>query len=328
MSGKTGKLTITNPDSGYAGIGGNPSGSAACGTIVIYGGIITVKGGEGAAAIGGASGKANGRIDIFNGTITATVTGSGAAIGGGSGGSGNKINISGGTVIATAGNGGAGIGGGYGALAGTISITGGTVTASGGTGAAGIGSGVFQNAGGSNKDTIVISGGCVTATGGSGGGAGIGGGKSAMIGKITISGGVVSATGNGGPGIGPGQNATEGKVILSWVEEVYESMTVTANSYGGTVNLNSDFVRTNTNPTKVLWKKTDFDKTELQNSVIAPYADRVRDWVTLQEKIRNSDSDEEIVITLGKDITAAATDNSIEIPSGKRLAWHLTQDEL
>ena len=66
----TGALTIDNVDSWYAGIG---IYSGTCGTINITGGIINVKGGDGACGIGGTTGNAKcGDITISGGQVTAT----------------------------------------------------------------------------------------------------------------------------------------------------------------------------------------------------------------------------------------------------------------
>ena len=56
----TGSLAITAPDSGNAGIGGD-SGEK-CGTVKINGGILRVKGGENAQAIGGDSDTNSGKL--------------------------------------------------------------------------------------------------------------------------------------------------------------------------------------------------------------------------------------------------------------------------
>ena len=80
----TGELVATGTDSKAAGIGGGSSSDGktgvACGTVKIYGGIITATGMKGAAGIGGgagsssnsSSGGAGGTVEIYGGTVTAT----------------------------------------------------------------------------------------------------------------------------------------------------------------------------------------------------------------------------------------------------------------
>lgn len=99
---------------------------------------LTVIGGGNAAGIGGGYNKAInkaddsdcGTVNIFGGIVTATGSAGGAGIGGGLYGSGGTVNISGGTVTATGGEGAAGIGGGrINGKAGVTTITGGSVHA-------------------------------------------------------------------------------------------------------------------------------------------------------------------------------------------------------
>ncbi len=203
-----------------AGIGGgsNKEGKDSTGggsnNIKIYGGTVNAEGWYGAGIGGGEYGK-GGTIMIFGGDVTAKGGADAAGIGGGEERDGGNIKISGGTVNAKGGSvtskGGAGIGGGGKGSSGTINISGGTVNAKGGAYAAGIGGG--DEGEGNN---ITISGGNVTAIADTqsgadgGGGAGIGGGDEAAGKNITISGGTVSATGGtkrdvfGGAGIGGG----------------------------------------------------------------------------------------------------------------------------
>ncbi len=79
----TGSLTVTGGSSG-AGIGGNGTGDANCGSIVISGGTITATGGSGGAGIGlgYSSGCVFGDITISGGTVTATGSGDAPGIGG------------------------------------------------------------------------------------------------------------------------------------------------------------------------------------------------------------------------------------------------------
>ena len=120
QSAGTGTLN-TNGGSKSAGIGGNEGSDdngVACGTVKIYGGIITANGGKGAAGIGGGAGSsskglggAGGTVEIYGGTVTATggseANGSnayGAGIGGGAANgkraSGTLIVAKGMTVVA------------------------------------------------------------------------------------------------------------------------------------------------------------------------------------------------------------------------------------
>ena len=121
----TGKLIINGVESEKAGIGGNKKG--ACGTLVVNGGEIEVRGGnDGGAGIGGGAMGDGGTITINGGKVTANGTGNFIqnGIGGGSvfygshtGGNGGTITINGGIVSAN------GMGGGYNNNSGTITIS-------------------------------------------------------------------------------------------------------------------------------------------------------------------------------------------------------------
>ena len=80
----TGLLTVTGGSGGGAGIGGNATGDANCGSIVISGGTITATGGSGGAGIGlgYSSGCEFGDITISGGTVTATGCDEAPGIGG------------------------------------------------------------------------------------------------------------------------------------------------------------------------------------------------------------------------------------------------------
>ena len=190
-------------ETGNAGIGGNESSDhGECGTIAIYGGNITARGGGNAAGIGGGNGGIGTSISINGGKVTAQGGANAAGIGGGASGDAGNISIQGGNVTADGGTRGAGIGGGAYGNAGSISIQGGNVTAKGlgAQGGAGIGSGYL----GSSDGSITIEGGTVDATGGPNA-AGIGAGMYAVNCVISIQGGNVTARGgNGGAGIGSG----------------------------------------------------------------------------------------------------------------------------
>ena len=77
-----GSLVITSPDSNNAGIGGT---NKTAGTITIYGGKISTKGGYSSAGIGGGYYGAGGTININGGKVEATGGSNAMGIGGGSG---------------------------------------------------------------------------------------------------------------------------------------------------------------------------------------------------------------------------------------------------
>ena len=200
-------------------------------------GSLDVKGGDGAAGIGG------GKTDVGDGSAS-------------------NIEIAGGTVKASAGHGGgsgrsaAGIGGGSttaasgNADARNIVISGGDVRAQGtssnsGAGA-GIGGGTPGSSGHANASDILVSGGTVEAVGGHNGGAGIGAGAGAsgcesIAERISITGGNVTATGgNSGAGIGSGY--TEGVGNDSRAQDISVSggtVKATAGSVGGAAGIGS-----------------------------------------------------------------------------------------
>ncbi len=217
-----------------AGIGGNGNeDDGACGTIEIYGGNITARGGGNAAGIGGGNGGSGTSISINGGKVTAQGGDYAAGIGSGNGASqsNGSININRGTVIADGGVRGAGIGGGASGDAGNISILGGNVTAKGlgPQGGAGIGSGYL----GRNDGSITISGGTVDATGGPNA-AGIGAGMNAVNCEIIINGGNVTASGaQGGAGIGSGFRDTQ-------VHTTDDDTPGVIGIYSGTVVANGD----------------------------------------------------------------------------------------
>jgi len=81
----TGSLNVTG-GSRAAGIGGNATGDANCGSIVISGGTVTATGSSGGAGIGlGASGEGCKDITISGGTVTATGSDGAPGIGGAAG---------------------------------------------------------------------------------------------------------------------------------------------------------------------------------------------------------------------------------------------------
>ena len=131
--------------------------------------------------------------------------------------SGKTLTIQGSGSL-TASGGAAGIGGCYNSNCGNINITGGTIVAIGGNSSAGIGSGMWSTA--DSRTTcgnINISGSStsVTATG-DGRAAGIGSGKGAACGNISITGGTVVATGGErAAGIGGGCFATCGNITIA-----------------------------------------------------------------------------------------------------------------
>ena len=110
QEGGTGKLVVSNPDSGMAGIGGGKDKDA--GDVTVHGGELDIKGGDGGAGIGGMKGGSNGIISIFGGTVKAESGNGGAGIGAGeNAGQGKEMYFYGGKIDAF-GHGGAGIGGG------------------------------------------------------------------------------------------------------------------------------------------------------------------------------------------------------------------------
>ena len=206
-----GKLVVPEDlDPFDAGISG--AYTRRCGDISIYGGNVTVQGGEDAAvAIGAASGGQCGNISIYGGIVTARGGAFSSAIGSSQNGVCGDITISDGKVNAQGGFEGAGIGSGYHfSSCGNITISGGTVTAQGGENGAGIGSGLKSSCG-----DITIFGGTVTAQGGENG-AGIGSGSSGSCGYIAILGGTVTAQGGeNGAGIGSGNCIDPGTGVAS-----------------------------------------------------------------------------------------------------------------
>ena len=81
----TGTLNVTGGSSA-AGIGGNATGDANCGSIVISGGTVTATGGFGGAGIGlGANGEGCKAITISGGTVTAKGFDQAPGIGGAAG---------------------------------------------------------------------------------------------------------------------------------------------------------------------------------------------------------------------------------------------------
>lgn len=185
-------------------------------------GVLTARGRNGTAGIGGVDGEPY----LYDG-ITYKFPGCG------------DVTIHGTSVTAVGGNDGAGIGSGLGIAeeGGTITIHGGTVDATGGTNGAGIGGA------GWNWANVVITGGKVTARGGENA-AGIGAGSNAWSSfRVKIDGGTVAATGGrNGAGIGLGRY----NGALETVEVAVNGGTVTAQGgenragIGGNVEWNRD----------------------------------------------------------------------------------------
>lgn len=165
QKGGTGKLVVSNPDSGMAGIGGGKDKNA--GDITVHGGELEIKGGDGGAGIGGMKGGSNGAISIYGGTVKAESGNGGAGIGAGeNAGQGGLINLRGGKIEAF-GHGGAGIGGGKNYLEnnGKVVIRDKVeVVATGESGSAGIGGGLGGKGGFVNMEDFYDA--KVTATGG------------------------------------------------------------------------------------------------------------------------------------------------------------------
>ena len=144
------------------------NGDTTTGTLTIKGetagtGILNAIGGSYSAGIGGSyiiNGGNGSKITISGGIVTAKGSNGAAGIGGCHVGSGSDIIINGGVVTATGGNDyAAGIGGGHSGSGSNIIINGGIVTATGGTRASGIGNGL-----GGSASNIKISGGSVKAS--------------------------------------------------------------------------------------------------------------------------------------------------------------------
>ena len=206
IQGNTGTLAASpfngggNSGSFGAGIGGGGYSGPSCGNIVIEGGFITATGGQYAAGIGCGTGnntkKSCGNITISGGTVTAYGHDGAAGIGSGFDNSScGNVTISG-TASVTAScasdsnDGGAGIGSGSNSVCGDITLsTSGTVNATGGNDAAGIGSGK-KISNDTRCGNISITGGAITAEG-KGWGAGIGSGRLAQCGTITIGSGII-----------------------------------------------------------------------------------------------------------------------------------------
>ena len=208
-----GTITATGAMGG-AGIGGGADGNG--GTISISEGIIIAASGDASDSDGFKS--ISGDVSIAKGSMSC-----GAGIGGGAYGNGGTISILGGSILATGFYGGTGIGGGAYGDGGTIVISGGSISATGSRNSAGIGGGerrLYRYDSNAVSDEISIQGGDMAvdeemtlafpaddiATGGiisiSGGivkaiggvnAAGIGGGRNAPMGSLTISGGEIFA---------------------------------------------------------------------------------------------------------------------------------------
>lgn len=200
-------------------------------------GSLDVKGGDGAAGIGGGKtdvgdGDAS-NIEIAGGTVKASA--------GHEGGSGRSAaGIGGGSTTAASGN----------ADARNIVISGGDIhawgTSSNSGAGAGIGGGTPGSSGHANASDIFVTGGTVEAIGGHNGGAGIGAGAGAsgcesIAERISITGGNVTATGgNSGAGIGSGY--TEGVGNDSRAQDISVSdgtVKATAGSVGGAAGIGS-----------------------------------------------------------------------------------------
>ena len=331
-----GVLTVTGGSNG-AGIGGAYEGTA--GEVTINGGNITATGKEFGAGIGGGMGV-SGTVTINGGTVTANGgSEGGAGIGGGDYDSGT-VTITGGTVTATGGYTGAGIGGGENG-AGIVTITGGTVTATGGKCAAGIGSGYFERY---NEDynnlpsTVSISGGEITAAGGdqdtsstqypSGNiyyyhekaGAGIGsGGRDGNDISISLSGGTITATkGDNSVGIGTGyDDGSNCAVTLTWTDDTKEDMSVTSDSYKGTVTFQNKFKDENVEGA-LYDPDTEFENSALDNSKLKPaYASA---WQILAYRLKKGT---EATITLDQDCIAGEDDAALELPYDRTVTLDL-----
>jgi len=169
VHGGTINAIVDNHTYTCAGIGGgnrseNSGYDADGGNVTIYGGIITAKGGDECAGIGGAEDGDGGTVTIYGGKVTARGGKYGAGIGGGQKGNGATVVINGGTVNSYGGVDAAGIGSGeettlrFGVHGGSLTVNGGYVFADGTDWGAGIGGG--EDADGAK---VVINGGTVIA---------------------------------------------------------------------------------------------------------------------------------------------------------------------
>ena len=218
-----------------AGIGGSQNNAG--GTITITGGKVIASSEGSGAGIGGGLEGAGGTITITGGTVTASSGVEGAGIGSGGNGKGGTIRITGGTVAATNSGhrGGTGIGGGAGGSVDMIEITGGEINASSQSGAGIVGSKVKISDGkinASSNSEAGISGGIIEITGGEinassqSAGAGIGGSYQGNGGNITITGGIINASSKTGAGIGGGHQGKGWNITITGGK-------VTASSEGG-----------------------------------------------------------------------------------------------
>ena len=241
QSENTGQLVAngylgSNSDETAAAAGIGSIGNKDMGSLAIHGGIITARGADCAAGIGGGGyesvwthrGVNGGDVDIYGGKVKAYGGLFGAGIGGGCnmqethlahadhyGGRGGHLTVYGGEVYAYANSGSAAIGGGSNGNGGSFTIWGGIVKAYGNgengkeKHGAGIGSGhrLYDSYDGGN---VYIHGGEVYAYGGAYG-AGIGGGQGCSGANVEVEGGYVYADGGlDAAGIGSGEEQTRG----------------------------------------------------------------------------------------------------------------------
>ena len=241
QSESTGQLVAngylgSNSDETAAAAGIGSIGNKDMGSLAIHGGIITARGADCAAGIGGGGyesvwthrGVNGGDVDIYGGKVKAYGGLFGAGIGGGCnmqethlahadhyGGRGGHLTVYGGEVYAYANSGSAAIGGGSNGNGGSFTIWGGIVKAYGNgengneKHGAGIGSGhrLYDSYNGGN---VYIHGGEVYAYGGAYG-AGIGGGQGCSGANVEVEGGYVYADGGlDAAGIGSGEDQARG----------------------------------------------------------------------------------------------------------------------
>ena len=224
----SGRLVVTNS---YNAAGIGSSEGQDCGIINIQGGNLDIKGGDGAAGIGGGAStsnkNANGNyVFIYGGTVVARGGDNGAGIGTGSADvfflhdgtpSGILFYQYGGTVTATGGGKSAGVGGGNHSNGPRYAeVYGGTLNAQGGSEAPGIGSGqAFMADYYIGGGELHVGGGTVNATGGKDA-PGIGGGSNAYNANVVVSGGMVRAQGTGNAaGIGCSHYNLNGRSVDS-----------------------------------------------------------------------------------------------------------------
>lgn len=225
--------------------------------------------------------------------------------------SGN-ITINGGKITVTGGKHGAGIGGGY-KGSGTVTINGGEITATGGgMSGAGIGGGYDGSA------DVEITGGKVKAVGASyASGIGYGNHTISTEGRLKISGGEVDVT--NGIGYYSPDNETDFAINLTWTDETKDTMSVTSDSYNGTVTLEKKFKAMDGNDPLIFAAGTLENNSTIAGLTLTPAT--ATSWQVLKYLLNNAVNDS--TITLDQDCVAGADDSYLFVPSGKTVTLDL-----